>query len=110
MFCHRCGEGGHNGEACPHFPQERSLHGDAWNYFHNAPELEQGAGDTTQLLGAVVERQPGDGHCLSHSLAVGLAEYGAQSTGGELRQELAEWLWTHDHIEVSENNFHAVYL
>lgn len=105
LACHRCGESNHNADNCPHFPQERDLNVDAWSHFHNAPALEEGAGDNMHLVGALIERQPGDGHCLFHSLAAGLCDIGEQSTGENLREELAEWLWTHEHIEVAGNTF-----
>ena len=97
--CHRCGESGHNGDNCPHFAQERDMHGDAWTHFLDAPALEQGAGDNIHLIGASVERQPGDGHCLFHSLAAGLAVFGEHTTGATLREERAGWIWTNNEVE-----------
>ena len=47
------------------------------------------------LRNATVLPQPGDGHCLFHTLAAGLQAFGVQLAGLALRRELAFWLRRH---------------
>ncbi len=93
--CASCGETGHSAEFCTHFPQERSEHADAWTHLDQAPELEADDGHDVLLMDASVVRQPGDGHCLFHSLGAALAREEAQPSGEALRQELVQWLRAH---------------
>ena len=70
--CNRCGEFGHKGENCPHFKSERSDYTDAWTHFDDTPLRETDDGSRWILRDAEELKQPDDGHCLFHSLAVGM--------------------------------------
>ena len=103
--CHRCGEWGHTGENCPHFKRERSNHTDAWTHFDNTPLREADDGSHWILRDAVELKQPGDGHCLFHSLAVGMRSFDVDISGPALRTELAQWLQAHATVTVAGNTF-----
>jgi hypothetical protein len=69
--CDKC-DGPHHEDECPHYPQAREAHADAWLHKGSGAVAEPAAGarDGVELLHAVrVVRQPGDGSCLFHSLA-----------------------------------------
>ena len=74
MHCTRCDHSGHVAATCPHYWQPRVQHEDAWNYFANVPLLEPDDGNDYFLVNGSVHHQPGDGHCLFHSLAAGLTQ------------------------------------
>jgi hypothetical protein len=86
LCCDKC-DGAHATAACPHFSAERDNHPDA-----RAPAaglLAALSGPPCYLLGADVLAQPGDGSCLFHSLAAGLAD---GSSGASLRAEAAAFV------------------
>ena len=73
LNCTRCDQRGHIAEDCPLYRFDRSMHQDARTHFGNAPLREADDGSHWILQDAVEIPQPGDGHCMFHSLAAGLA-------------------------------------
>jgi len=57
-------------------------------------------GPVEVLPSARVIRQPGDGSCLFHSLACGLAD---GSTAASLRKEIASFIEAHPELEISDS-------
>ena len=105
LHCARCDQNGHIAEHCPHFVEERIEHQDGWTHFENAPPREADDGNNCILRDAVELPQPGDGHCLFHSLAGGLSFFDVDTTGPALRVELANWLRSHATVSVAGNTF-----
>ena len=105
LHCARCDQRGHIAEHCPHYVAERIEHQDGWAHFDNAPPREADDGNNCILRDAVELPQPGDGHCLFHSLAGGLSFFNVDTTGPALRVELANWLRSHPTVSVAGNTF-----
>jgi len=87
--CDKC-DGDHHADDCPHFKKKRDEHADAWDGYGTKG---QGSGeDAMKAEGAViqarVQRQPGDGSCLFHSLSHGLGG----GSAGELREQCASFV------------------
>ena len=47
-------------------------------------------------------RQPGDGSCLFHSLAYGLAKQGRHTSAHALRAQLMDWLAKHEDARIAD--------
>ena len=105
LRCSRCDQRGHIAEHCPHYVAERIEHQDGWTHFDSAPPREADDGNHCILRDAVELPQPGDGHCLFHSLAAGLSFFDVDTTGPALRVELANWLRSHPTVSVAGNTF-----
>ena len=89
--CDRC-DGCHTSAECPHFRWPRADHPDACPLcLEDRPSV---APDSAPIEAAgVVEKQPGDGSCLYHSLDFGVKALGLRSSGSfNLRQFLAAWV------------------
>ena len=93
--CDRC-DGNHLAAQCPHFPLARPIDiEDSWTHYNNAPAPSPDDGNNICLRGAKVLRQPGDGHCLFHSLGTGLQKFGYSIGGETLRRDIMHLLITH---------------
>ena len=92
--CNRC-DGDHASSQCPHFLADRDADEDAWLHYGNVPEASQADGNNIFLRDATVLRQPGDGHCLFHSLGAGLQDFGETISGESLRRDITQFLFTH---------------
>lgn len=96
--CDKC-DGPHPTDACPHFKKGREEHKDAWvNYGKKAVHQMGSSGGNVVLKHAHVQRQPGDGSCLFHSLCAGL---GLGARAGELRRDLASFIRRNPQTEIS---------
>lgn len=94
--CDKC-DGNHATDACPHFKKAREKHRDAWDSYKKLPLEEKKPGGLTAekaapapepapansrlLRGATVDKQPGDGSCLFHSLAFGVRKLAGADAG-----------------------------
>ena len=105
LKCTRCGQTGHIAEDCPHYRFDRPMHQDARTHLGNAPSLEADDGSHWILRDAVESLQPGDGHCMFHSLAAGLAFFDVVISGPALRVEISKWLKSHASVSVAGNTF-----
>ena len=92
MHCSRCAHTGHIADACPHYRQPRVQHEDAWNHFDNVPLVEPDDGNDYVLVNGSVHHQPGDGHCLFHSLAAGLTPLRGPVNAISLREKVVDFL------------------
>ena len=99
--CDKC-DGKHKTDACPHFKKAREEHPDA-----------KAGGGRRSLLGnykgpeevlrpgqASVMRQPGDGSCLFHSLAHGLAD---GSSASSLRRAIAQFVESNEELSIADS-------
>ena len=105
LKCTRCDQRGHIAEDCPHYRFDRPMHQDARTHLGNAPSLEADDGSHWILRDAVESLQPGDGHCMFHSLAAGLAFFDVVISGPALRVEISKWLKSHASVSVAGNTF-----
>jgi len=97
-ICDKC-DGKHSTDRCPHFKGDREKHKDAWvNYGKKSPLQMGGNGGNFVLKSARVVRQPGDGSCLFHSLAHGLALSAGASS---LRREIACFVQQNPRLEIA---------
>lgn len=96
--CDKC-DGCHHSDDCPHFPNAREAHADAWSAYQCPPREGASPGGATQrpISGQVVG-QPGDGSCLYHSLCHGLkliSEHEGEVpvvTADALRRDIADFV------------------
>ena len=61
-------------------------------HYNNPPEASAEDGNNVIQRNATVVRQPGDGHCLFHSLGAGLQSFGAGVLGTKLRRDISHFL------------------
>ena len=101
--CSRCG-GNHSDEQCPHYSAPKDTHNDAWMHYDNPPAASPDAGNNLVLRGARICKQPGDGHCLFHSLGIGLQVHGKGMSAISLRQEICDFFCTHANEVYGESN------
>ena len=89
--CDRC-DAAHLSTECPHYRWARGKHADARCMpVEERPELVPDV-PPVEATGKL-EKQPGDGSCMYHSLACGLTALGWEGTPHtELRRELAMWI------------------
>lgn len=97
LKCDKC-DGKHATEGCPYFKKERDNHPDALLRKATGMGGEPSDGSTVLLTAARVQRQPGDGNCLFHSLAYGL---GGGATAGTLRRELTSFIERNGNMEIA---------
>ena len=102
-LCQKC-DGDHSTSHCPHFARARETDQDAWTHFGNVPALAPEDGNNVFLRGATVLRQPGDGHCLFHSLGTGLQQFGQKMVATILRRETCHFLRTHAEEMYGDSN------
>ena len=105
LNCTRCDRRGHIAKDCPSYQFDRPMHQDARTHFGNAPLREPDDGSHWILQDAVELPQPGDGHCMFHSLAAGLAFFDVVISGPALRVEISNWLKSHVSVSVAGNTF-----
>lgn len=104
--CDRC-DGPHETERCPHFKKPRDSHPDALANYSGAtasraaPTRECVAPRQLSRRGASVQRMPGDGACLFHSLAYGLRPLGFQEDGHSVRQRIAQFIAQQPDTQIS---------
>lgn len=106
--CDRCDEA-HPTEACPHFRGKRDDHADAWTHYSAAgalpskPVRECVAPRSLSFDDVRSVRMPGDGSCLFHSLAYGLAQFGCREDGPRIRQRIAAFIEQRPDFEISSS-------
>lgn len=102
LKCDKC-DGPHDTNACPHFKKGREDHKDAWvNYGRKHPLSMGSSGGRQVVRGGRTIKQPGDGNCLFHSLAYGLARKTSQRFSAQnLRRELADYVDRNPKLEIS---------
>ena len=89
--CDAC-DGDHDTAACPVYRRPREAHADAVRSSPAARRKTLGEDSRPVFLRAAhVERQPGDGSCLYHSLCFGLGLFEGGAAAA-LRRELASWM------------------
>ena len=101
--CGRC-DGPHISADCPHYRKARPEHKDARRHYGNVPAPMMSDDSNWILRGALSLRQPGDGHCLFHSLGAGLEAFGSGEPGLMLRREICEFLLAHGNEMYGETN------
>lgn len=97
LKCDKC-DGKHATGSCPYFKKDRDNHPDALLRKATGMGGEPSDGSTVLLNGARVQRQPGDGNCLFHSLAYGL---GGGMTAATLRRELTSFIERNGDMEIA---------
>jgi hypothetical protein len=97
LNCDAC-DGLHATDRCPYFKKDRDNHPDALLRKATGMGGELSDGSTVLLTGARVQKQPGDGNCLFHSLAHGL---GGGTTAGALRRELTSFIERNGDMEIA---------
>eukprot|EP00241_Pyramimonas_parkeae_P018343 CAMPEP_0114315332 /NCGR_PEP_ID=MMETSP0059-20121206/22423_1 /TAXON_ID=36894 /ORGANISM="Pyramimonas parkeae, Strain CCMP726" /LENGTH=364 /DNA_ID=CAMNT_0001440809 /DNA_START=325 /DNA_END=1416 /DNA_ORIENTATION=- len=92
--CDKC-DGPHPARRCPHYPNAREEHKDAWDGYGNKSSTS--AGEVKVMLhNATVVTQPGDGSCMFHSLAHGMGS----TTAGALRKDIAEYVAANPEVAI----------
>jgi len=103
VVCDKC-DGAHATASCPHFKKAREAHPDA----QRRRVTNLGAdGGSAFLRNPRVKSQPGDGSCLFHSMAWGLARCGRlESNGGggahQLRHNISKFWLNNPTMKISE--------
>ena len=102
LVCDKC-DGAHDTASCPHFKKAREAHPDA----QRRRVTNLGAdGGSAFLRNPRVKSQPGDGSCLFHSIAWGLARCGRLASGGggahQLRHNISKFWLNHPDMKISD--------
>lgn len=97
VTCDKC-DGKHETSECPYYRKDRDNHPDAQKNFYKK------LGGTSTLPGAIirngrVERQPGDGSCLFHSLSFGLRD---GSNASSLRREVCSFINKYPQMKIAD--------
>eukprot|EP00929_Paragymnodinium_shiwhaense_P118835 TRINITY_DN90731_c0_g1_i1.p1 TRINITY_DN90731_c0_g1~~TRINITY_DN90731_c0_g1_i1.p1 ORF type:complete len:475 (-),score=81.02 TRINITY_DN90731_c0_g1_i1:66-1490(-) len=96
--CDKC-DGAHETDRCPHFKKPREKHADAWTSYGKT-KSSSAVGDGAPFIGnAKIISQPGDGSCLFHSLAFGLAD---RSNASSLRRDICNYIASNPEMTIAD--------
>ncbi len=99
LCCDKC-DGKHETSACPHFKKDRENHPDAKKNFYKKFGGSSKLPGQTIRSGYSIQRQPGDGSCLFHSMSYGL---GDGSNASSLRREICRYIVDNPDAELAGN-------